>query len=203
MMTVAGRVLGGWAIGLAMALMNAPRAVATDQFERVDDVYSAGQLRHTPFDARIMSISVPEESKFLENVFALTDESILLNANVRLWFRTNGVQGLHAADYLARMDEVSGRLEALDAPSRVRSVRDLLAESFALQRRFVNDWYDALQAGRPFESQLTDEYAYHEGLHRSHRLLLKTFAELRALYPDERDSNHRAFHDLLLAVDFK
>jgi hypothetical protein len=33
-------------------------------------------------------------------------------------------------------------------------------------------------------------------------LLLKTFAELRALYPDERDSNHRAFHDQLRAVDF-
>ena len=67
----------------------------------------------------------------------------------------------------------------------------------------MSDWYTALEAGEPFESQLTDEYAYHEGLHRSHRLILKAFAELRALFPDVGEAGQMAFLDHLRAMDLK
>lgn len=188
---------------MGLCLLTALPAVSADLIDRVEDVYTVRQLRRTPFDPRTALDLDLEESRFLENVFALTDAASLLNVNVGRWFLANGEKGLHAADYLDRMDEQRVRLDDLETPARVESVRDLIAESLRLQRGFVNDWYVALEAGKPFESQLTNEYAYHEGLHRSHRLLLKAFAELHALFPEIGETNHMAFHDHLRAVDWK
>jgi hypothetical protein len=191
------------ALSVGLCLLTALPAVSADLIDRVEDVYTVRQLRRTPFDPRTALDLDLEESRFLENVFALTDAASLLNVNVGRWFLANGEKGLHAADYLDRMDEQRVRLDDLETPARVESVRDLIAESLRLQRGFVNDWYVALEAGKPFESQLTNEYAYHEGLHRSHRLLLKAFAELHALFPEIGETNHMAFHDHLRAVDWK
>ena len=193
--------LGAWALG--MGLLLAVPLFGADLVDSVEGAYAARELRRTPFDSRGAQHEVPAELRFLENLFVLTDEASLLNTNVGRWFKTDGARGLHAADYRERMNELRARLEEMETPERVRSVRDLLLESLALQISFVNDWYGAIEAGQPFESQLTDEYAYHEGLHRSHRLILKAYAELRALFPEIGESSHRAFLDHLRGMDLK
>jgi hypothetical protein len=176
---------------------------AADLVANVEDAYAVRQLRRTPFDPRSALHLEPEESRFLEDLFALTDEAVLLNTNVGRWFFTDGVKGLHAEDYLSRAHLLRERLDQLETPERVESVRDLLAQSLRLQHSFLEQWHRALREGRPFRSQLTDEFAYHEGLHRSRRLLLKAFAELHALFPNAGETTHIAFHDHLLAVDLK
>lgn len=201
MMAVTRRALGAFV--LASSLLMALPAGAADPIGSVEDGYAVRQLRRTPFDPRAALHLAPDESRFLEDFFALTDEAVLLNTNAGRWFFTRGAEGLHAVSYLERLDALRARLAGLETPERVSSVRNLVAEALALQRGFVAEWHEALEAGRPFESQLTDEYAYHEGLHRSHRMVLKAFAELHALFPDAGEASHRAFHDHLRAMDLK
>jgi hypothetical protein len=188
---------------VGLCLLVALPGVSADLIDRVEDVYTARRLRLTPFQPRAESHLDLEESRFLESIFTLTDEASQLNVNVGRWFQSTGERGLHPEDCLERMDDLRVRLVDFATPMRVESVRDLIAEAFGLQRDFVHDWYEALEAGRPFESQLTNEYAYHEGLHRSHRVLLKAFAELHALFPEVGETTHMAFHDHLRAVDWR
>ncbi len=201
MMDVMRRTPG--AVVLGLSLLMALSAGAADLIGSVEDAYAVRHLRRTPFDPRAALHLDPAESRFLEDLFALTDEAVLLNTNVRRWFLTRGAKGSHAATHLGRLDALRARLGELETPERVESVRGLVAESLQLQRGFVAEWNQALEQGRPFESQLTDEFAYHEGLHRSHRLLLKAFAELHALFPDAGEWTHMAFHDHLRAMDLK
>ncbi len=201
MMDVMGRTPG--AIVLGLSLLMALSSGAADLIGSVEDAYAVRHLRRTPFDPREALHLDPAESRFLEDLFALTDEAVLLNTNVRNWFLTRGAQGIHAADHLGSLDALRARLGELETPEWVESVRGLVAESLQLQRGFVAEWNEALEQGRPFESQLTDEFAYHEGLHRSQRVLLKAFAELRALFPDAGEAVHAAFHDHLRAVSLQ
>ncbi len=181
-------------------LLTAGAAMAADLLGDVAEAYAVRYLRRTPFDPRAAPHLETSEARFLEDLFALTDEAVLLNTDVRRWFSTDGAGGLHAADYLERMDALWVHLDELETPGRVASVRRFVAESLKLQRSFVAAWHQALEEGRPFESQLTDEFAYNEELHRSQRLLLKAFAELRALFPDAGEATHTAFLDHLRAV---
>jgi hypothetical protein len=195
------RTLGAWM--LWVGLLTAMPAAGADLIDSVEGAYAARQLRLTHFDPHTAKHVVPAESQFLEDLFSITDEASLLNANVSRWFLSDGDRGLHAADYRDRMDALRVRFEEMETPERVRSVRDLLSESLTLQRGFVNDWYEALEAGQPFESQLTDENAYHEGLHRSHRIVLQAYAELHALFPNIGEASQMAFLDHLRAMDLK
>ena len=188
---------------MGLCLLTALPSAPADLIDRVEDAYSFRQLRRTPFEPRAVLDLDSEESRFLESLFILTDAATLLNVNVGRWFLSTGREGLHAADYPDRINELRLRLANIETPSRLRSVRDLIAESLELQRNFVRDWYEALESGRPFASQLTDEYAYHEGLHRSHRVLLKAYAELRALFPFVGKADQMAFQDHLRAMDWK
>jgi hypothetical protein len=195
------RALGAFTLGVG--LLAATPSHAADLIASVEDAYAVRDLRHTPFDPRAALRLAPEESRFLEDLFASTDEAVLLNTNAGHWFFTDGARGIHPEDYLGRADLLLERLDQLETPKRVESVRGLLIQSLLLQRSFLMQWHQARREGRPFPSQLTDEFAYHEGLHRSQRLLLKAFAELYALFPDAGETTHRAFHDHLRAVDLK
>jgi hypothetical protein len=187
----------------ASCLLTAGAAMAAESLGDVDEAYAFRGLRRTPFDRHAAGYLERSEGRFLEDLFALTDEAVLLNADVGRWLSTGGGEGLHAIDYLERMDALRVQLDELETPGRIASVRRFVAESLLLQRSFVAEWHQALAGGRDFESQLTDEFAYHEGLHRSQRLLLKAFAELRALFPDVGETVQAAFHDHLRALSFK
>ena len=144
-----------------------------------------------------------EEERFLSELFALTGEAAVLNAEVVLWFRSGGKEGLYPADFATQGEPLHARLEALTPPARIATVHEYVRGSLQLQHAFVAEWFDAREQGRPFESQLTDEFAYHEGLHRSHRLLLKAYAELRALYPKASAEELRSFQHHLRAMDLR
>jgi len=174
MMDCTQRRLG--ALILTASLLATLPAGAAELVGSIEEAYAVRHLRRTPFDPRAALHLVPAESAFLEDVFALSDEAVLLNTNVGLWFSSRRAKGLHAAVYLERLDALRAHLEAVETPARLESVRTLLREALVLQRGLIAEWHQALEEGRPFESQRTDEFAYHEGLHRSHRLLLKVFA---------------------------
>lgn len=194
-------VRGAFCVLAAQAcLLMTTVAGAADLLRDVEEAYAHRRLQRTPFDPRSAGSLEPSEARFLEAMFLLTDEGVLLNTDVSRWLFSRGASGLHPVDYLERMDSVLESLEQLETPRRVESVRVLVAESLRLQRGFVTDWHRALENGLPFESQLTDEFAYHEGLHRSQRVLLKAFAELRALFPSAGAQVHAAFRDHLRAV---
>ena len=144
----------------------------------------------------------PDEVRSLDAIFRVTDEVAPLNVSVSAWLRSNGRKGLHVATYRERRADVRRRLDALTLPERLVAVRQLLAEALQLQDGFVSEWAVAIAAGQSFESQLTSENGYHEGLHRAHRKLVQAFGELRALYPGAAEESQQVFRDHLRAMDF-
>lgn len=173
-------------------LLAGASAHSADLIEDIEGAYAARQIEHVKLDPSDGSDLSSEDLRFFEELFALADEVVLINTNVLRWFLSGESKGLHAADYAERNTALALRFEALEVPARAESVRGYLIEMLELERRFVAEWYAANESGLVFSSQLTKESAYHEGLHRSGRLLLKSYAELRALFPGAGETTKRA-----------
>jgi len=196
------RVQPAIAILLLAAVTLAPDVRAADLVHTPEQAYRLLGRSHTAFEAGAGSLTEADEA-FLSALFVLADQVVVLNANVARWFASDGRDGLHFEDYHARIDELRASIRALDAPAKAIPARDLVSGALLLQRAFLHDWYRATQAGRPFESQLTSEYGYHAGLHRSHRMLLQALAELRAIHPALDERRQRAFLDHVRGMDFQ
>ncbi len=195
-----GAQLLGWLLGVALSLP-ALRAAIAEPSLTVDEAYQRLGIRRAAVPTSDPALG-PEDAQSLETLFRLTDEAVALNVSAGSWLRSRGREGLHADAYRERSAEVQARLAALRTPDRLRAPRQLIGEALRLQQEFVAEWAKALASGRPFDSQLTSEYGYHEGLHRSHRKLLQAFGELRALFPDASEETRRIFRDRLRALDF-
>jgi hypothetical protein len=183
-------------LAAALLLQGAP-AAAADLLRNVEEAYARRGLERTAIDPRDFEAA---EGRFLEQLFSLTDEAMLLNMEALRWLGSDAEKGLHPSVYLERFDPLRTKLAQLETPKRLSSVQQLLSECLTLQRGFIADWAQAVSEGRRFHSQLTDEYAYHEGLHRSQRLTLKVYAELRALFPEAGDAAYAAFRTHLRAL---
>ena len=195
---------GALLVCVSLACVAPPSHVwAADLLPDAESAYRLRALRRTPFEARVVPKLAEPEGRFLAGLFALTDRAVLLNTDAGRWLASDGVRGLHAADYLERMDALLEELSQLEVPARVAPVRELVAQALSLQRGFVAEWHGALEAGRPFASQLTDEYAWHEGLAQSQRTLVRAYVELRSLFPGAGEQTHTAFLDHLRAVSFR
>lgn len=160
---------------------------AAERFEHIHALFAAHGLVHVPVAIPASSDIARSEALFLELLFEEIDGVILANKNVLRWFGTDGREGSHPTDYRHRTATLAERIERLEPPVRAEPLRDYVIESIELQRQFVSEWAGALESGEPFASPLVDEYAYHEGLHRSHRLHLKIYAELLAVFPRIED----------------
>jgi hypothetical protein len=152
------------------------------------------------FDPRVATME-RSETLFMEHLFELLDDVVEANRAVARWFVSGGSEGLHVEDYRASVDGVLAGIESLRAPERLEEVRGLLAAAVRAQQAFFTDWYAALEQGRSFDSQLTSEFGYHEGLHVSQRKLLDAYGRLLALFPREGDGNRRSFHHQVCRLD--
>ena len=152
------------------------------------------------FDPRVVTME-RNEALFMERLFELLDDVVEANRAVTLWFVSGRSEGLHFEDYRARVDEVLAGIERLPAPERLEEVRALLIVGVRGQQGFFADWWGALEEGRSFDSQLTSEFGYHEGLHASQRKLLDVYGRLLALFPREGDGNRRSFHHQVCRLD--
>ncbi len=160
----------------------------------------AGASAAERFDAR--GVRMPAgDARYLERIFALTDAAAEENEAVLRWFASGGEHGLHAADHALRVAELSRRMAALDTPPHLQSWVERVAHAIAEQGRFFADWSRALDAGRPFDSQLVSEYGYHEGLHRSQRDLISAYDRLLDRYGAEGERTRRAMRAHLGALD--
>ena len=180
---------------ILLSLVAAP-ATALD----VDEAYRAIGKTRTAFDSRAGQMPRPE-ARFLEHLFELTDRTLVENIQVLPWFLSEGRNGLHFEVYHERVTALLASLEDLETPERATKLATLVTQAIRGQRDFLADWHRALEQGEPFSSQISDEFGYHEGLHRSHRRLLQAYSELLGLYEKEGDWNRRSFYDHLCALD--
>ena len=141
------------------------------------------------------------EALFLDEMFAALDDLPGDTRGAARWLVSDGERGLDLDGYLDRVGLVLDRLERLRAPARVAELKSLVADAVRGQRQFFIDWHAARQAGRPFESQLTSEYGFHDGLHRSHLGFVRLYVRLLALFPDEDRHNRRALLDEVRLLD--
>lgn len=164
---------------------------------------AAGATTSAPrgdFDPRVATME-RDEALFVERLFELLDDVVQANRSVARWFVSGRSEGPHFEAYRVRVDELLVGLGELPAPERLEEVRSLLVAAVRGQRDFFADWYAALEEGHPFDSQLTSELGYHEGLHVSQRQLLDAYGRLLALFAREGDANRRSFHHQLCALD--
>jgi len=189
-------------IGSAAVLI-AGSGWAADRIEAAEAAFAAHELEHTKFADLEESELSTGDRLFLRNLFELIDEVAVLNANVVLWLFSDGERGTHAADYLKRSESLAAGFRALSPPARAEPVRGYLVECVRLQNGFVRDWFEALEEGSEPAFDAKDENAYHEGLHRSQRLLLKSYAELRAVFPGTSEEANRVMRAHLHAMGLR
>ncbi len=149
-------------------------AAAEGRLSTPEEAYAARGIPRV-FDGRQTRME-PAEARFLEAFFALTDEAVVENANLLRWFASDGRSGLHFLDARERLAAIRGRIAALEPPARLGPVRSMVLEALDHQRSFFAEHYDAVQAGRPFHSQLTDEFAWHDGPQRAREALRRAYA---------------------------
>ena len=178
-------------------------ASAADRIETLEAAFAAHHLEHTKFADLKESELTTADQLFLRDLFELMDEFVLLNANVALWFFSEGERGMHAADYQVRNEALVEEFSALKPPVRAEPVRTYLVECARLQHNFIRDWHRAIEAGSDLGFPARDENTYHEGLHRSERLLLKTYAEMRAVFPGTSGEANRAIRSHLHAMGLR
>jgi hypothetical protein len=152
------------------------------------------------FDARYARME-RAEALFLEDLFAITRGMAQENRLAASWLLSGGAKGLPLEDYLEQAAALLEDLERLETPPRIRELPERVAEAFRSQGGFLADWAAALAESRPFESQLTSEFGYHEGLHRSQRVLFQAYERTLALFPDEDETTRRALQAELRALD--
>jgi hypothetical protein len=153
----------------------------------------ANGISASPFDPSDTRMR-PEEARFVSALFETTRSIAAENTGALRWLLSARREGLHVDDHRGRVESALRALEARGVPDRVAPVRDLVREAVAAQLSFFDDWRDAIEAGHPFESQLTSEFGWHEGLDLAHRALLRAYTKLLALDPAEPEDNRRAFH---------
>jgi hypothetical protein len=161
----------------------------------------AGSDGATPrFDARYARMA-RSEALLLEDLFVLTRAMAQENRLAASWLLSGAAKGLPFDEYPERAAVLLDELERLQTPPRIRELPDRIAQAFRAQGGFLSDWAAALAEGRPFESQLTSEFGYHEGLHRSQRALFQAYERALALFPDEDESTRHALQAELRALD--
>ena len=190
-------------LAVSAIILIAGSASAADRIETLEAAFAAHHLEHTKFaDLKESELSTADQL-FLRDLFELIDEFVLLNANVTLWFFSEGERGMHAADYLVRNEALVEGFSALTPPVRAEPVRTYLVECARLQHDVIRDWLRAIENGSDLDFPARDENAYHEGLHRSERLLLKTYAEMRAVFPGTSSQANRAIRSHLHAMGLR
>lgn len=177
-------------------------ARGADLVETIEDVYAAHGAEHVHPDVTTDCGPAVEEVGFILPMLSVADEVTLLNANVARWLSSEGRRGLHPAHYAERVGPLTDRLEDVSFPEAGVATRDYLVDSIRLQSGFVREWANAVERKKSFESQRTDENAYHEGLHRSDRLLLKAYAEMQAFLPNRCDETTDAIRIHFHAMAF-
>lgn len=188
------------ALTLACVVAAAGSTAAEGRLSTPEEAYEARGVPRVVFDGRQTRME-PAEARFLEALFALTDEAVVENANLLRWFASDGRAGLHFLDARERLAAIRARLAALEPPARLGPVRSLVLAALGHQRSFFAQHYDAVQTGRPFRSQLTDEFAWHDGPQRAREALLRAYAELRGLYPEADAGTRAALNAHLRALD--
>jgi hypothetical protein len=168
-------------------------ALATAAHADGPDSCSALSGTPTAFDADDTRMT-REEARFVEQLFDLARAVAADNAGVLRWLVSDRREGVHADDHRARVDAHLRVLDAFVTPERLAPVRALVREAIETQRSFFGDWAEALAEGVPFESQLTSEFGWHDGVYGAERALLRAYSKLLALDPAEPERNRRAFH---------
>lgn len=154
------------------------------------------------FDVRYLRMA-RAEAFFVQDLFERARELAHEGRLAAAWLASGGLRGTEFRDYRERADALLAELSALEAPVRVEEFGARVLGSLRLQRDFLADWARARDEGREFSSQLTSEFGYHEGLHRSRRERLRAYERALALFPDEDAATRRAFFDELGALDLR
>jgi hypothetical protein len=129
----------------------------------VEDAYAAIPHRRTVFDRSAATMGA-QEAAGLEQLFALVDHAIVAKMTK------------------AGHERVLADLRALDLPSRLHHVQELVIAAVVAERAYL----DGEQAA----------------IHKASGLLHQAYAELMQLYPGEAPHNRDAFYDYLCALDF-
>ncbi len=141
------------------------------------------------------------EALYLERLFELLEVVAITHRVTLRRLVGDAGDGLHVEDHRERVEELLGDVQGLRTPPRLDALESLLVAAVREQGDFLADWQRARDEGRTFDSQLTSEYGYHEGLHASQRKLLDAYGRMLALFPRESDAHRRAFHHRLCALD--
>ncbi len=162
------------------------------------DFFSRERTKFAPEKSKL----TPQDVKYLEHLFFVTDLAFKARVNMMQYFFTGmKAHKKYLPEYVKKIEEVIQSFSLIEAPSEeIKKVQEILVQALEEQRDFFKEWSDL--KGGTFV-RMRDKYKDQFLVQSSHMKLQKVYTELMLIYPDEDPYNHKAFYNHLAALDFQ
>lgn len=182
---------------LAILLLSVAFAAPVSAGElEVQQAYEQGHYKRTPFDAAQSRIKSQADVRFLQRMFAVSDNVLVARVMILSGIYTG--QGANAVTYSVDMKSLIDYFSSQKAPEHLQKVQGLMLDLMEEQKNFMAHWASSTRS----EKRLIEKtYERQAAVQNSNRKVQQIYLELMKLYPNESDYNKCAFFDHLYALD--
>jgi hypothetical protein len=155
-----------------------------------DEAYKAIPHARTIFDLD-HAVMPQDEKEFLNKIFELTDEALIIRVQTLQAFRSGNFQ---PNDYVKQYDDVLNQFRTVDVPPKLGQVHRQIEKAIETQKKFFLKWQTMGKVRGNIAGE-SEVQSASQNLHEAYSLLM-------SLYPNETDRNKEAFFNYLCALDF-
>jgi len=166
------------------------RAAITEAYEEIPH-------RRTAYKADLSTLS-RDYSRYLDQMFLLSDRAVIQRVGTLRWFRTAGTSGKTVSSYTSRIRKVLSEFDFLARPRELGPIRDAIVSAIENQHAYFKNSHKEMQKGGAFVLRGKEDPL----IGASHQDLEKALKLLQKMFPKEAAHNKQAFVDHLGALDF-
>ena len=175
-------------VAIALAIVGLPYSTYAMTVEEAYMTLS----HHRPMFNPTMAHIADDESLYLRQLFDIIDRAVRERVQTMAWLQSTAASAEPSDQY----NELISRLWALQPPSRLAHVHQVVREAIEEQRDVLRQW-------RPLRG--TSEHVVtmqHPLVQDSSRKLHQVYDEIVQLFPGAGEHNRQAFYDYFCCLDF-
>ncbi len=181
---------------LLLSLGSVSLASAADSAS-ITEAYEEIPHRRTEYNAELSTLP-RDHSRYLEQLFTLTDRAVIQRVGTLRWFKSAGTSGKTVSSYTSRIRTILSEFDFLARPRELSEIRDLIVRAIESQHTYFKNSHKEMQNGGAFVVRGKEDKL----IGSSHKDLQKAAQLLLQMYPKESAHNRQAFVDHLSALDF-
>lgn len=181
---------------LSLLFVPSELLLAADK-DSVKEAYEEIPHRRTEFKAELSKLP-RDHSRYLEQLFTLSDRAVIQRVGTLRWFKSAGTSGKTVSSYTSRIRTILSEFDFLARPRELSEIRDLIVRAIESQHTYFKNSHKEMQNGGAFVLRGKEDKL----IGSSHADLKKAAQLLLQKYPKESAHNRQAFLDHLSALDF-